>query len=180
MEPFVPTEITELLAALEAKQDAAFGKKKLAEDAERARQARIMKLRVAREPQLMAANKAIADWLDRFRETIAPALFRFEPRIVVFSAKFWNGEPAPPDDRTTSAQLVVKDTAKRDGNRTSIAPLAYEEVHKGQVSVSIPIILPMYLWSSVHPDFTMQCAAQLSGSEAWKPVRALLERLNGR
>jgi hypothetical protein len=172
MQDFVPKEISDLIAAIEAKQDADFQERKRAEEAERARLAGIEELRERRAGQLKQACRTINDWLERFEKTAGPSVWRLHGHgIVIFSAKFWRGEPCPPNDRACSAQLRFGppgDVTKR---------LVYEELHKGHASVSQPLLSAWTLQQSAHPDFVTQCAAHLESGEVWKTIRASLERI---
>lgn len=176
MKDFVPSDITEMIAELEARQDERFHEKKRAEDAEAERLLRMQDLRDARAVELQAACARIGAWIERFEKTAGPAIWRFEHRLVIFTAKFWRGEPAPPDDRRTIAQLRIGPPAGKATER-----YAYEEVHSGVPAQSVhrtPLVTISQLWRKTHPDFVLQCDAQLSGPDAWKDIRATLERLN--
>lgn len=177
MKDFVPPDIVEMIAAIEARQDERFQEKKRAEDAEAERRLRIQDLRDAQAGELQAACARIGDWIERFEKTAGPAIWRFEHRIVIFAAKFWRGEPAPPDDRRTIAQLRIGPPAG-----TATERFAYEEIHSGVPAQSVhrtPLLTISQLWRKTHPDFVLQCDAHLSGLDAWKHVRETLERLNG-
>lgn len=172
MQDFVPKEISDLIAAIEAKRDAAFQARVRAEEAERERLGKIEALRESRRTELTAACRAIDDWLERFEKTAGPSIWRLHGAgIVIFNAKFWRGEPCPPDDRVCSAQLRFGPP----GNITK--RLVYEELHKGRVSVNRPLLSAWTLQQSAHPDFVTQCAAHLQSGEVWKTIRVSLERI---
>jgi hypothetical protein len=179
MEEFVPEDIAALIASIEAKQDATFQARKRAEDAEHDRQKKIQALRDADHVVLQAACHRISDWVDRFKETAAPAIWRFESSIVIFSAKFWRGEPAPEGDRRTNAHLRIGGPGSKVSERC-----VYEEVHSsgatGQSVHPTPLALISQMWHRLHPEFVLQCDAHLAGPAAWKYVRQTLERLKGK
>ena len=172
MQDFVPKDISDLIAAIEAKQSADFQERMRAEEAERARLAKIEELRERRADELKLACRAIHDWLGRFEKTVGPSVWRLHGAgIVIFSAKFWRGEPCPPGDRVCSAQLRFGppgDVTKR---------LTYEELHKGHATVNQPLLSAWTLQQSAHPDFVTQCAAHLTSGKVWETIRASLERL---
>ncbi|MEK7546083.1 MAG: hypothetical protein AAB554_03325 [Patescibacteria group bacterium] len=175
MQDFVPEDIRGLIASIEAKQDADFQARKRAEEAEMARLRRIEDLRETRRDELVAACRTIHDWIESFEATAGPPLWRLEGSgVVIFSAKFHRGEPAP-DDRRATAQLRVGPPGK-----PAMGRLVYEEIYAMVPAASvtkIPLLIATHLWQKLHPDFVMQCAAQLSGPDAWKDVRIALERM---
>ena len=175
MQDFVPEDVTALIAAIEAKQDAQFQARKRSEDAELERLKKIQALRDARAGELQAACVTIGGWIQQFTQTIGPAVWRLESGVVIFIAKFWRGEPAPPGDRRTWAQLRIGSPDTKLTDR-----LVYEEVHAGPPGQSVhstPLLFVPNIWQLTHPDFVVQCAAHLSGPDAWKYVRQTLERL---
>lgn len=176
MDKFVPPEIADLIASIEASQDEEFQKRKRAEEAEAARLRKIEELRQHRSRELYPACVRIKEWIHSFKEAVGPAIWRLNggAGIVVFTAKFFHGEPTPPGDATCSAQLRLHDptTTKRLGT------LVYEELLKGRVSSERPLLGTVdSLFHFLHPDFVAQCDAHLSGPDAWKYVRQTLQQL---
>lgn|GEM_PF-3495470 len=176
MDEFVPEDIAALIASIEAKQDSDFQARKRAEEAEVARLRKIDDLRQSRREELVAACLAIDAWVRRFEETAAPSIWRLNggAGIVIFSARFQRGEPMP-NDAHASAKLLLGPPGKKAAQR-----LVYDEQYATSNGTSVhplPLLSVMYLWQKTHPDFVLRCAAHLSGPDAWKHVRAELERL---
>jgi len=171
---FAPDEILELIAKIEAKQDGAFRAAKAAEDAEAERLGRIETLREERRADLVAACDRIASWVDAFSKSVGPSIWRLDggAGIVIFSAKFSQGEPTPPGDRVCSAQLRIGPPKSRPVKR-----YVYEELHKGMVHQEIPLLTLHDLWRKTHPDFVAQCDAHIASHNVWDGIRLRLQAL---
>ena len=174
MQEFVPEDIRALIVSIEASQAEEFQARKRAEEAEAARLRGIEELRKNRRQELYEACVRIKEWIRNFEETVGPSIWRLGggAGVVIFSAKFFRGEPTPPGDVTCSAQLRLGNPHKKSGER-----LVYEEMHKGHISSKQVLLWALSLEQRAHPDFVMQCDAHLSGPDAWKHVRQTLERL---
>ncbi len=174
MEDFVPKEISDLIRKIEARKDAAFHAAKSAEEAEAARLAGIEALRTERRAELIAACDRIAGWVERFGKSVGPDIWRLDggAGIVIFNAKFWRGEPAPPGDQACSAQLRIGPPEGKPVKR-----YVYEELHKGSVSHAIPVLTLHDLWRKTHPDFIAQCDAHISSHNVWDAIRLRLQAI---
>lgn len=178
MAEFMPEDIRVLIERLETKKGEAYRAQKRAKDAERERLAAIEALRQERADELRAACRRIGAWIERFNETAGPAIWQLlgeRSALVIFSAKFFRGEPTPPGDVVGSAQLRIGGPEVGATDR-----LVYEESQKGQIVARHPLLGVTMLWMRAHPDFVAQCDAQLAGPDAWKHVRQRLQQMDGR
>jgi len=176
MDEFVPEDIRALIGRVEAKKGEAYLAQKRANEAERVRLGAIEALRQERKAELRSACDRIDAWIARFNETAGPAVWQLigeKAGLVIFSGKFFLGEPTPPGDAACCAQLRI------GGPEASVTDrLVYEELHKGQVTSKQPLLGAEMLWHRVHPDFVAQCDAHLSGPDAWKHVRQRLQLMD--
>lgn len=174
MDGFAPKEILQLIRKIEAKKDDAFRAAKAAEEAEAERLGRIEALRMERRADLIDACARIAAWVDRFGKTVGPDIWRLDggAGVVIFNAKFWRGEPAPPGDQACSAQLRIGPPEGKPVKR-----YVYEELHKGAVSREIPILTLHDLWKKTHPDFVALCDAHIASHNVWDSLRLRLQTL---
>ncbi len=174
MQDFVPEDVTALIAEIEAQKDADYQVRKLREETELARLRGIEDLRQERASDLIVACGHIGQWIATFETEVGPSIWRLnnDAGIVIFSAKFWRGEPTPPNDVTCSAQLRLGPPEKTVTER-----LVYEELHKGHVSAKQPLLCADHLWVRTHPAFVTECAAHLASGRVWDTIRITLERL---
>lgn len=172
MKDFVPDDVRELIDALEAKQNEEYRRRKQVEDAELARQAKMEVLRGEREADLREACRTINAWLERFETSVGPAIWRLNhDSIVIFVAKFANDMPCAPEDAAHTAQLRFGAPGKKTSR------LWYTELNGDDVITNRPQLGALHLWYNLHPDFVLQCAAHLSGPDAWAHIRAKLEKI---
>lgn len=174
MEDFAPKEITDLIRKIEAKKGDAFRAAKAAEEAEAARLARIEALRMERRADLVAACTRIADWVERFGRTVGPDIWRLDggASVAIFIASFHDGEPSPPKAVASSAQLRIGPPEGKPLKR-----YVYEELIKGAVIRTIPILTLHDLWKKTHPDFVAQCDAHISSHNVWDQLRLRLQAI---
>ncbi len=158
MPDFVPEDIAHLITTLEALRDEAHLEHRRVE-------------KTADEAELREACATINDWLERFEQTVGPAAWRLTGEgIVLYASGFWNGKPVPQGETVYGAQLRFESPSQSKGR------LAYEELEHGRVSARYWQTSALHLWRSLHPDFVLQCAAHLSGPQAWTHVREALHR----
>ncbi len=165
MKDFVPDDVRRMVAGLENERGAAPPERTTFEENGRAR-------RDTHELELRAACGAIGEWLERFEQTVGPAIWRLAgDGIVLYSARFWNSKPVPRNETAYSAQLRCEPPGQTKGR------LVYEELEHGRVSARYWQGGASNLWRSLHPDFVLQCAAHIESGRVWDTIRVTLEQL---
>lgn len=172
MDQFIPEDIRALIERLEAAKGHEYRERKRVMEAAQERERKIEDLREKRRDELRDASARIGAWIENFNRTAGPALWQLlgmSSSLVLFSGKFFRGEPTPPGDVVCSAQLRLGGPKAAFGGS-----LVYEELHKGQVTSKKSLLGAHSLWHLVHPDFVAQCDAHLAGPDAWTHIRQRL------
>jgi len=162
----VPLEVTEIIESAEKRDLARYEAEHRRAKAEAARRRRILDLKLANYDEVWDDAEFLDNWRIDFLQTPEAAriwrLLGREARLPVFSARFWRGEPAPPDDRGVWAMLTL------DG---WIHHLRYEEWHKGRCSMrGERLTCCQEIFDALHPEFLKQLRRHLEGPDAWKYI----------
>lgn len=177
MEPDVPEEMLLAIDELREARMTQYRARKAAEEVEYRRLQAISTIRRERYDDLYVNAKAVFEWRETFAETGVAyeiwGLLGSKTRLPIFGAKFWRGEPAPPDDRTVWATLAFEGwTAGAFG----YPPFWYEERHKGRLSHQVRICHVHELVDKLHPEFLAQLHDHLNGPDAWQFIIKELKR----
>jgi len=161
-----PKEVMELLEEIDRRATARYNAEYRRQQLERERLRRIQDLKLARYDEVWGYARFLFQWLGDFLQT--PEARRIwevvgkEGRLPIFTAKFWRGEPCPPEDRTTWATLALDGWCHH---------LRYEEWHKGQRSFrSQRLTSCQEIFDALHPEFLKQLQTHLTGPDAWKYI----------
>jgi hypothetical protein len=169
----LPRKVTEKIEAVEKKEMDRYGAERRRQQLESERRRRLQDEKLARYDEVWGNARFLDGWRVEFLQ--APETERIwrivgpEGRLPIFAAKFWLGEPCPPNDRTCWAALVLDGWCHH---------FRYEEWHKGRRSFrSERLTGCQEIFDALHPDLLKQLREFLSGPDAWKYVIQELDRL---
>ncbi len=169
----IDQELIEALGGLEEKRREARLRAERTKELEHQRIEALARERQARRDELCQYAEIVLRWREEFLRTpeaqrIWAALGENE-RLPLFFAKFWRGEPCPPNDRATCAVITLDDLWHY---------YHYEERHKGMVSFkSQRLATTDDLCGQIHPEMLRQLFEHLSGPNALSQVAAYLKCL---
>lgn len=164
-----------------ARRSAEIRAAKATKEREQARLLEIDELRAARHDELRQRAEYVLGWRAAFVQTEEAQRIREivgdGTRLTVFCAKYWRGEPLPPDDRQAWAVFAIE--GRRSGS-AGLPPFWYEEKFKGHTSYEKRIATRQQLIDAVHPDFLKELHEHLNGPDAWKFILQELKRYAAR
>lgn len=149
--------------------------KKRIEEAEAKRQAEMNSLRKSRETELHQYAQEVRQWVEQFLVTQeSEYIFSVLNPVLLFIAKFWQGEPLSVNSISEWASVSLKKESFYSG---SLGVLIYEEHSKSSSHERVELYSASHLVNFLHPDFLKQFAEALRNGVVWEKINQDLSGL---
>lgn len=149
--------------------------KKRIEEAETKHLEKINSLRQSRKEELDQYAQEVRQWVEQFLVTPeSEFIFSVLNPVLLFTAKFWQGEPLKVNSISEWASVSLKNESFHSG---LLGVLIYEEHCKSSSHERVELYGASHLVNLLHPDFLKQFAEALRNGVVWEKINQDLSRL---